>query len=104
MVLCLFPDMEDEPLDIARDEARVITLLPSYAWPDHPEQICCSLENVSLSDYTPLDKDFLGHCSLEFKVASHRDLSTLCRQFQRVIPADDDEGEEELRKTFAPSG
>jgi hypothetical protein len=93
--LTSLPGIEHQLLDAARNEIRVITLLPSYAWPDHPEQICCSLENVSLSEYTPLYNYFLGHCSSEFKDASYRDLGTLWRQLQRVIPPDDDEQEED---------
>jgi hypothetical protein len=76
--------MEYEPLNIARNEIRVITLLPSCDWPYDSDEINCSLENVSLTDYTPLNEYFLAERGRSIEDALYSQLSTPWMELQHL--------------------
>jgi len=76
--------MEYELLDIARNEIRVITLLPSRDWPYDSDDISCSIENVSLTDYIPLYEHFLAEKGRGIEDAVYSQLSTPWLEFHHL--------------------
>jgi len=58
------PSMEYKPLDVPKDEIRLITLLLSRAGPGYKDKIYCSLENLLLKDYISPYNNFLSIASV----------------------------------------
>jgi len=85
--------MEYEPLDATRGEMRIVTLLPSYARPGHPDEIYCALENVSLTDYAPSYEMFLGLIghTRNIEDVSQQELTILWRRFRWVLTVEDED-------------
>lgn len=74
--------MNYEPLDPATNQIRVITLLPECSWPGHPEFICCTLENVSLDEFSPL---YRASGLLAFENGMPADIPTFGRAWKAMM-------------------